>query len=658
MKSEKVLLNMPCILFFLLCGILLTSNPAVAADKTVCASGCDHVTIQAAIDDAFDDVPSGGTITVTDGATYSPTPLQMKTGVDVVSTWDYQVDPPGNRPLIIRSSGSITVQFASGVSNCKLKGFRVQGLSGFGFKGIVYFVGDNTGITIEDCDLYGEGYGCGIMMYEQVSATIRRCTIHDIQHVGISSYYFNSHQWKGGTIVIEDTEVYNCGVGGFTTAGIRLGDGDTNDGIPGQVTITNNCYVHDNYRAGMRLGSLSQATVENSTVENNGTGGTPGSGYGGIRIYNIGTAVISNNVIRNHVNGAGIAIEGNSAVTIGADLAASDPFLYGNDIHSNFAGIYFKSANSQPVIIRGNNIHNNSSRGGIRLGVALTGTVTITQNDIDSNNWGGISIQNNCTAVITKNNIHASTTRGGIHTGNETGAFSGTAGGANLTIRKNKVHGNLNASRGGGIDVRHASGTIENNLVYGNARGGIRYGDYVTEILHNTVVYNGQNDFGGGIIYDDPTDNVNVNDPPTGTCSSSPLIKNNISAYNEKAGFRVGGNGYGCPADNPGYDYNLLYANYPWNDIFSRSNSENCGWPDPDDMSCIQQQYGGCGAYVDPGIVLNNPNDIIDDPQFVLELDNYHLDNDSPAKIAGEGGVEMGAYGGGDPIVDSEVPEL
>ena len=610
------------------------------------------------IRDAVGDSIAGSTVLVEAG-TYNELTLQMKTGVDVVSTWIQGVDPPGDRPLITRNSGGQNVVFGSGVSNCKLKGFRIQAVGSCSMLGTVYFVGNNSGITIEDCEVYNESVGNGILMYGRVSATIRRCTVHDNDAVGISGYRMGAH-WTGGTVVIEDTEVYNngywTGMGGC--AGIMLYDADTSN-YPSQVTITNNCYVHDNYKAGIVLVYVSQATVENSTIENNGTGGTAESGYGGIRIDDVGTATISNNVIKNHANAAGICIVDNSAVTIGADLAASDPYAYGNDIHSNYAGIYFKSANSQPVIIRGNNIHNNSSRGGIRLGVALTGLVTITQNDIDSNNWGGISIQNNCTVVITKNNIHASTTGGGIHTGNDAGTFSGTPGGANLTIRHNKVHGNLNANRGGGIDVRHASGIIENNLVYKNARGGIRFGDYITEIKNNTVVNNGNaaQDRGGGIIYDDLAGLIN--DPPNGTCSTSPLIKNNIVAYSEKAGIRVGGNGYACPADNPGYDYNLLYANYPWNDVFIRSNSENCGWPSLDDMSCTQQQYGGCGAYVNSGIVLNNPNDIVADPRFVdMDGDDYHLDTGAPPIGAGALGVDMGAYGGSDPMVDSEIPEL
>ena len=623
------------------------------------------------IRDAVGDSIAGSTVLVEAG-TYNELTLQMKTGVDVVSTWIQGVDPPGDRPLITRNAGGQNVVFGSGVSNCKLKGFRIQAVGTCGMLGTVFLAGNNSGITIEDCEIYGESQGNGILLYYRVSATIRGCTVRDIAAVGISGYRMGE-KWTGGTVVIEDTEVYNCGGLMSSGPGIRLSDSDSLN-YPGLVTITN-CRLHNNTKAGIRLDDLSQATIDGGNViYDNGWGGIylnniaqatvenntfDNNVLGGIRIVNVDTVTIRNNEIKNHAIKAGIAIEGNSAVTIGADLAASDPYAYGNDIHSNYAGIYFKSANSQPVIIRGNNIHNNSSRGGIRLGVALTGLVTITQNDIDSNNWGGISIQDNCTAIITKNNIHASTTRGGIHTGDYTDTFSGTAGGANLTITQNKVHDNNGANYGGGIDVRHASGTIENNLVYDNSRGGIRFGDYVTEIVNNTVVNNGQNDWGGGIIYDDPTDNVSVNDRPTGTCSTSPLIKNNIVAHSEKAGIRVGGNGFDCPADNPGYDYNLLYANYPWNDVFIRSNSENCGWPSLDDMSCTQQQYGGCGAYVNSGIVLNNPNDIVADPRFVdMDGDDYHLDTGAPPIGAGALGVDMGAYGGSDPMVDSEIPEL
>jgi hypothetical protein len=76
-------------------------------------------------------------------------------------------------------------------------------------------------------------------------------------------------------------------------------------------------------------------------------------------------------------------------------------------------------------------------------------------------------------------------------------------------------------------------------------------------------------------------------------------------------------------------------------------------------MSCTQQQYGGCGAHFSSGIVLNNPNDIMANPSFVdMNGDDYHLDVGSPCIGAGALGGDMGAYGGSDPMVDSEIPEL
>ena len=119
MKSEKAFLDIFCILFFvLLCGMCLTSKPAVAANKTVCGSGCDHVTIQAAIDDAFNDDPSGGTITVNDGRTYNEC-IDMEDGVNVTRL-------AGQTPTISCSDGA-TVEFypEDASMTCNLNGFRI-----------------------------------------------------------------------------------------------------------------------------------------------------------------------------------------------------------------------------------------------------------------------------------------------------------------------------------------------------------------------------------------------------------------------------------------------------------------------------------------------------------------------------------------------------
>ncbi len=593
-------------------------------------------------------VCDAGTVIVRKSA-YST--ITMKSNVDVVA------EDPLDRPTI---SGIMPVTFQGPLNNCTLDGFRITG--GID-NGQIYFNGLSSpvsNVTVRNCWLSSAPIIL-IGVKGAVGFTLDQCDISGsglggiVYPGGISGAPISD---AGSPIVIKDTHIHNA-----SRAGIMLkGDGNID-------MIIEDSFIYDNGYAGIFLNGFGSLTIDNSEIYNNGTSSQKKAG---IYLKDVSSVIITRSQIHDNPM-AGIAIEGISDVTIGADLAEVDPFPYGNDIYGNIrAGVQVGGPSSAlmngELVIRGNYIHNNGSGslgGGIWIGAAVL-TATISENEIAQNRLGGIGIRGvhpsvPTALVIAKNNIHDNILRGGIHTGNTAGNFANPGNfTADSTIKQNKVHHNSNASFGGGIDVRHFKGTIKNNLVYRNARGGIRYGEFVSEIINNTVVHNGQNDRGGGIIYDDPSIGA-LNAPPAGTCSTSPLmIKNNIVAYSEKAGIRVGGNGYACPADNPDYDYNMLYANYPWNDVFIRSNSEDCGWPSLDDMSCTQQQYGGCGAHVDSGIVLNNPNDIMAYPEFVDEdADNYHLEPGvSPAEDAGEGGVDMGAYGGSDPMVDSEIPEL
>jgi hypothetical protein len=349
---------------------------------------------------------------------------------------------------------------------------------------------------------------------------------------------------------------------------------------------------------------------------------------------------------------AGINIGGESYLIVGNNNTISNNSTNGIAFNMGDVEVGPGAPSSGPVTITGNSHINNNTHGGIGVIDAITNTVTVTENDIYSNSRGGIGIQNSCNLEITKNTIRENI-RGGIHTGTEVangGGFSGTMGSAVLTITKNKVYGNGASNYGGGIDVRHASGTITNNLVYENHRGGIRFGwenvvdDHITDINHNTVVSNGNasEDKGGGIIYDNLSGNVN--DTPAGVPPGKLNIRNNISTHNEKAGIRA------CFAMTEGSEernYNLVYANNGWD-----TNSD-CGWSsDPvgvlNKMSCANQQYGGCGSAFSPGPwpYLFYPHDIMDDPLFTVG--SYTLQCESPAEDGGELGVEMGAYGGSD----------
>jgi hypothetical protein len=632
----------------------------------VCGTGCDYTTIQAALADAT----PGDTVKVMDGATYTSSAgnlILMKTGVDLVS--DVGVTPTING--IYRPA----VSFEGPLTNCTLDGFTITGgLVGSGGQiNMEGTAGPVTEVTIQNCFIDGSSgasVGPAIRLAGAVAFTVRDCQLVNCNASCIVTPPGNQTvAYTGFPIRIEGCEIQASAPSGLGGAGVRIiGDGTSGVEviIGGDGAKTN--HIHDCPLAGIRLdnfGTGSAVTIDNNVIEANGSG-HPNAG---IDIESVASATITRNIIRNNGK-AGIAINPgtvaqNQNLTIGGSLAE------GNEIYSNdWAGISF-GGRQGPVYgtftIQGNNIYSNA-RGGIFLKSRVNGKITVSQNEIHDNTRGGLAVKDNCELEITKNNIR-NNGRGGIHTG-EGNNFAGTLGGALLTIRQNEIHHHQNATRGGGIDVRHASGAIENNLVYRNSRGGIRFGDYISEIKNNTVVNNGDEtqDRGGGIIYDDPAIGT-LNDPPDGTLKDSPnypypLIRNNITAYNEKAGLRVGGNGYDCP-DNPVYsgdavnyrDYNLLYANYPWNDVFSRPNPEDCGWPGLNDMSCTKQQYGGCGAYFDSGIVLDNPNDVMANPLFQdMASDNYNLT--SPLGYPGDDGSQRGAYGGDDPLVDSEIPHF
>ncbi|MBW1860377.1 MAG: right-handed parallel beta-helix repeat-containing protein, partial [Deltaproteobacteria bacterium] len=529
-----------------------------------------------------------------------------------------------------------------------------------------------VGFTLDQCDIHGSALG-GIVVPGGAQAP----AISD----------------AGSPIVIRDTHVYDAGRAGM----VLNGDGQIDMIIEGS-------YFHDNGYAGILLNDFGSLTIDNSEIYNNGTSSIKTAG---IYLQDVSSVIITRSQIHDNPM-AGIAIEGTSNVTIGADLAEADPFSYGNDIYGNTrAGVQIggelSTALNGNLVIRGNHLHNNGSGslgGGIWMRAAVL-SATISQNDIAQNRLGGIAVRAvhpsvPSSLVIAKNNIHDNILRGGIHTGDTAGNFANPGNfTADSTIKQNKVHHNSNVTYGGGIDVRHFRGTVKNNLVYGNSRGGIRFGDYVTEISHNTVANNGNatNDRGGGIIYDDLAGALN--DPPGGGPSSLFPIKNNISAFNQRAGIRA------CFYTTDLYrDYNLLYSN---NQDFLSGYCGPCASPDcstgdrRDIKKCMGAQLGrGCDGIAAfccsapgatgplPGetLILADPlfqdmaNDdyhlqggsgatgplpgetlILADPLFQdMANDDYHLQGGSPAIGSGELGVDMGAYGGSEPFDDNAFP--
>ncbi|MBW1859928.1 MAG: right-handed parallel beta-helix repeat-containing protein, partial [Deltaproteobacteria bacterium] len=358
---------------------------------------------------------------------------------------------------------------------------------------------------------------------------------------------------------------------------------------------------------------------------------------------------------------------------VGADSTVVDTLeniqnLYGNDIYSNGSGAGVVLGNHETpgaisgnYVVRGNRIY--SQRAGVSLRAYVGGNVLIRQNEINANWHGGVDIQNTCDNLeIIENNIH-NNSRGGIRTGDDQGTFNGVPEWTNLTIRQNKIHHNGAGSYGGGINVIHATANIDNNLVYKNHFGGIRFGDYTTEVKSNTVINNGDvaNEKGGGIIFDDLAGAIN--DPPSGFPTVPFPIQNNISAYNVRAGIRA------CFYATELYrDYNIVYSN---NQDFLSNWCGTCASPDCTTggrrapRTCIGAQLGRgchtetpfCCTAIGASGALPGETLIFADPLFEdMGNDDYHLAVGSPAIGAGEGGTDIGAYGGDYPIDDAEIP--
>jgi parallel beta-helix repeat protein len=244
----------------------------------------------------------------------------------------------------------------------------------------------------------------------------------------------------------------------------------------------------------------------------------------------------------------------------------------------------------------------------------------------------------------------------------------------------------------------HASGTIENNLVYENDYAGIRVGDGVLSgmtISHNTVVDNGggttpeRSGAGGGIVYHDGYAQDGSTPcyycRPYGTIPSNINVKDNVIAYSAKPAFP----GMGLPNTAAvERDYNLIYSNSQaaW------FMSADCGYPDftgSIDFICVNGQYGfgenvsfytdqgnaNCIASLNPypccedlgkGTCLGDgklklvaPNDILADPLFENRAnDDYRLKVLSPGSGCASDesnpgycdGSDRGAWGGSYPI--------
>ena len=401
-------------------------------------------------------------------------------------------------------------------------------------EGIGVCVSNYTSPLIQDNEIWGTG-GRGIGINPKGTpggeVTILNNLIFNNDESGIGSTKIASNATYQLKIVIQGNTIYDNGLNPAAEerAGIDL-KRSRPSGPSVEITIggsdpSRGNTIYNNGLVGIRLDGnnlcLNPVLIQNNTIYNNGKTG--------ILLIDVGLSGSIAEIMDNTIYGqtaAGINIGGSTYANI----------MY-NSIYENHYGINFNMGevltdpdppSSGTVNIEDNNIYSNS-KAGIHVRDAITGEVTIAGNDIHDNVRGGIGIMNSCNLIINRNEIHGNQ-RSGIHTGGPyeveddyfddtsppciaegdpypcctgdgtgTCGFIGLADSAFLDVSQNKVYENGTSGYGGGFNIRHASGTIYNNLVYENARCGIKYGNYIDEIINNTVVDNGDRSAGSGL---------------------------------------------------------------------------------------------------------------------------------------------------------------
>ena len=449
--------------------------------------------------------------------------------------------------------------------------------------GSATIIGDAEPLIQNNIIHYVNGHGVGIT--DDGNPTIQNNVI--FTRATVTDYAPGIGFRGAGAATILNNEIFRSGRAGIGAAvpPILNAEGGGLAGGNGNPIIIRGNYIHSNSYAAIRLDSVSGADVSDVHIiiggPNAEDGNTFNLNFAGLRIYVSGSSKFGSVTVQNNIHdrsGVGAYINDVEDLTITqntfkglvfAGSATSDPLktaacgirmadITNAEISRNnitnfgYCGIrmFYKWNYTMDSLVIDRNTINGSGYAGIIIDEIVT-SGSITNNTINNSGLGGLVFPAAGTYDVLNNDISFSQ-RGGIHTGPGFGTpgqdgvgvwmpavFRGNPGELNLTIRGNAVHHNGSGDFGGGIDVRHASGVIENNLVYDNHFGGIRFGDWITAINNNTVVGNGQTGLrGAGIVFDDLAGDVNAD--PEGSPSNPFPMRNNILVNNYNAGVNAG----------------------------------------------------------------------------------------------------------------------
>jgi len=512
------------------------SNVTLPIVLTVCPSGCDYTSIQAAIDvsatgntvlvmasgspyseNIVFDVLDDGVIVKTDGGVVTIQGASAATNEPVVKFADAVSPAPVLDGFTIDNqmqlgSDSVGIRIEGGASptikNSIIAGNTAHSTGSNEAGGISIFQGGLTlqnsrvGSTIASAGNSGE-FGGGI--YATTTAggpynlTITNSTItYNTANSGGGGVYFTSYN---GTINLTDTVVDNNTAANKGGGVLLVGTGAT-------VTLSNSSVSNNSSTSagGAGIYSTSPLTVSDSNVDSNVMVGGKG---GGIYMFGANSALtMTGGTVSNHsgiTSGAGIYSEDSTAAE---PLTITNTTVSANTVTGNGGGIFLDNL-SNPAIFTNVTVSNNSA-GGWTGGLHSTGgPLTLSNSTITANSavqWaGGLYLNATTVNVVDDSIISSNYARGGG------GAY--VTGGGTLNVTDSTIASNTTfGSSGGGITNNASTVNLTRSYLKGNwaaANGGglTNGGAGGTTTLISTIVSGNvagihTYDMGGGIATD------------------------------------------------------------------------------------------------------------------------------------------------------------
>lgn len=511
-----------------------TANQTITmtAPISVCSSGCDYTSIQAAITAST----NGDFIMVKDG-TYAENITFSGKLVTV-----YSQNGAATTSITGTGSNAPVVTFnSSETSSAVLDGFTIDNSGNSSLTRGIYIDGATPIIknsTIENNDAPNATNGGAGIYINNAAPTLDTCVIRANSTLNRTGGGITIVGAAGGATITGST------IGGDTAADQNYSNNGKGGAIyfsgstTGTLTITNSS-IKNNLAAtdggGIHLLNITNETViTGSTISYNTSNGGYGGGIyasnapvrldnctldynkipttrsgGGIYLTGASSALTieNNSTVSNNIGtvdrigyGAAIYITGSTATT---PLSISDTVIDSNLATSGGGAIYMNALTNTSTF---NNvtISNNSTSNGHGGGIyASTASLTITNSTFDNNdtpntkNGGGLYLAT-ATATITSTTF--------------TNSYSGYGGGISiggtsptLNLEKVKLQGNSAYNGGGGVHVGAGTATINNSLITGNnVDTDYRYGGGIANsgtlnLYNSTIAGNYVRRDGGGI---------------------------------------------------------------------------------------------------------------------------------------------------------------